>query len=128
MFKIKGYFSAFQFEVSPSSILSVDLCFRFVPEILRQLSLIDQEDLLISILEKHLKAWHFLVINYSLDLGEDDLDSILSNPYLQQLFLNRIATYKNIKLAKMTKVNQLLKAKVEECFEKGNMTYKAIEM
>lgn len=57
--KMEGYFPAFQFEVSPSSILSVDLCFRFVPEILRQLSLIDQEDLLISILEKHLKAWHF---------------------------------------------------------------------
>ncbi len=108
--KMEEFFPEFQFEVSPSSMLSVDLCFRFVPDMLRQLTLIDQEDSLISILEKYLKIWHFSGVNYSLDLKETDLDVIFSNPCLQQLYLNRIATYKNIHLAKMTKINHLLKA------------------
>ena len=108
--KMEDFFPAFQFEISPTTILSVDLCFRFVPDMLRQLSLIDPEDSLISILEKHLKIWHFSGINYSLVFKEIELDIIFSNPCLQQLYLNRITTYKNIHLAKTPKVNQLLKA------------------
>lgn len=104
--KMEDFFPAFQFEVSPATILSVDLCFRFVPDMLRQLSLIDPEDSLISILEKYLKTWHFSGINYSLDFKEIELDIIFTNPCLQQLYLNRITTYKNIYLAKMTKVNK----------------------
>lgn len=108
--KMEDYFPTFQFEITPASILSVDLCFRFVPDMLRQLSLIDSEDLLISILEKYLKIWHFSGINYSLELGEENWKIIFSNPCLQQLYLNRITTHKNIKLAKLPKINPLLKA------------------
>lgn len=108
--KMEDFFPAFQFEISPSSILSVDLCFRFVPDMLRQLSLIDPEDSLISILEKHLQTWHFSGINYSLDFKGIDLNIIFTDPCLQQLYLNRITTYKNIHLAKMPKINQLLQA------------------
>ncbi|MFK7776023.1 MAG: hypothetical protein AB8F94_28120 [Saprospiraceae bacterium] len=108
--KMEDFFPAFQFEVSPSTILSVDLCFRFIPDMLRQLSLIDSEDSLIAILEKYLKTWHFSGINYSLNLKDLDLNIIFTDPCLQQLYLNRITTYKNIHLAKSPKINQLLKA------------------
>ena len=108
--KLEDFFPTFQFEISSSTILSVDLCFRFLPDMLRQLSLIDSEDSLIPILEKYLKTWHFSGINYSLNFKEVDLNIIFTNPCLQQLYLNRITTYKNIHLAKTPKINQLLKA------------------
>lgn len=108
--KMEDYFPTFEFEISPSTILSVDLCFRFLPDMLRQLSLIDPEDALIAILEKQLYTWHFSGINYSLDFKEIDLAIIISNPCLQQLYLNRITNYKNIPLAKRPEINQLLKA------------------
>lgn len=108
--KMEDYFLDFPFEISPATILSVDLCFRFIPDMLKQLSLIDSDDLLIPILEKHLKVWHFSGVNYPLKIGENDWEIIFSNPCLQQLYLNRITTYKNIQLAKLSKINQLLKA------------------
>ncbi len=108
--KMEDYFPSFQFDVTPATILSVDLCFRFLPDMLRQLSLIDAEDSLIVILEKYLKTWHFSGINYTLDFKEIELEVIFSNPCLQQLYLNRITTHKNIPLAKLPKINQLLKA------------------
>ena len=46
-------------EITPSAILSADLCLRFLPDVIIQLKLIDSEDALIEILEKQLTLWHY---------------------------------------------------------------------
>ncbi|UZR97434.1 hypothetical protein [Chondrinema litorale] len=90
-----------EIETSPETILSVDLCFRFMPSLLNQLKLIDSSDFLLEILENKLEKWHYSGINYSLKLEATDYKTILDNQCLEQLYLNRIIKYKNIKLAKI---------------------------
>jgi hypothetical protein len=90
---------AFSHQITPSAILSSDLCFRFIPSIIRQLVLIDSQDELISFLESHLLVWHYSGITYPLDTTLLSFESILSNPSLHQLYINRVLSAKNINLA-----------------------------
>lgn len=82
-----------------SSVLSADLCLRFLPDILMQLKMIDSEDALIEILERKIVYWHYSGINYSLPLEQLDFDSMFAEDGLKRLYLNRIITYKKIDLA-----------------------------
>lgn len=45
--------------ISPSAHLSADLVLRFLPDIIKQLKLIDPEDALIGILERQLVQWYY---------------------------------------------------------------------
>lgn len=84
----------FNREITPPEILSADLCLRFLPAIVVQLRIIDPEDRLISILEEHLKKWHYSAINYTLEIGDLEFKQIIESPTLQQLYINRIIEYK----------------------------------
>ncbi len=86
---------------SPSSIVSVDLCLRFLPQMILQLKLIDVEDPLIDVLEKKLSIWHYSGIRYDLNVEELDYTIINSNACLEQLYLNRIVHFKNKMLANL---------------------------
>ncbi|OFY83686.1 MAG: hypothetical protein A3F72_12795 [Bacteroidetes bacterium RIFCSPLOWO2_12_FULL_35_15] len=90
----------FSNELTPSAILSCDLCYRFMPEILVQLKIIDSEDDILPILEKQLLLWHYSGIHYPLETEKLDFQTISSNNCLQQLYMNRIIEYKKINLAK----------------------------
>lgn len=100
----------FNREIKPSEILSADLCLRFLPAIIVQLKIIDPEDRLISILEGHLKRWHYSAINYTLEIENLDFKQIHESPTLEQLYINRIIEYKKIKLAKLPKFKQRIDA------------------
>lgn len=89
----------FSGKITPNSMLSADLCLRFIPEILAQLKLIDVEDKLIEVLEKILEKWHYSGISYEIPIENLDFITILSDACLRQLYLNRIIDCKNIKLA-----------------------------
>ncbi len=89
----------FKGQVSPSAILSVDLCLRFLPAMLVQLKMIDPEDEMVEILENILYRWHYSGVNYSLDIEKLDMKPVMDNACLLQLYLNRIIEYKKIKLA-----------------------------
>ena len=82
-----------------SSVLSADLCLRFLPDILVQLKMIDSEDALIEILERKIVYWHYSGINYTLPLEQLDFDSMFAEDGLKRLYLNRIITNKKIDLA-----------------------------
>lgn len=90
----------FQEGITPSGILSADLCLRFLPDVIIQLKLIDSEDPLIEMLEKQLTIWHYSGINYALPLEDPDFNTIANNPCLHQLYINRIVKHKKLHLAK----------------------------
>ncbi len=91
----------FQSPISPSSILSADLCLRFLPDMLVQLKFFDSEDPLVEILEKILSQWHYSGINYPLAIEKLDFAVIDSDNCLKQLYINRIIENKKIHLAKL---------------------------
>lgn len=85
---------------TPAALLSADLCFRFLPNMLVQLKLIDPEDKLIEVLENLLHQGHYSGINYPLDFEKCDFTQIAKNKCLMQLYCNRIVDNKNLALAK----------------------------
>jgi hypothetical protein len=85
-----------------SSVLSADLCLRFLPDILVKLKMIDSEDALIEILERKIVYWHYSGINYDLPIEELDFDSMFAETGLKGLYINRIITYKKMNLANHT--------------------------
>ncbi len=91
----------FQDTISPSSILSADLCLRFLPDMLVQLKFFDSEDPLVEILEKILSQWHYSGINSPLEIDKLDFTVIDSDDCLRQLYINRIIENKSLNLAKL---------------------------
>jgi hypothetical protein len=83
-----------------SSVLSVDLCLRFLPDVLEQLKIIDSEDAIIDILERKIIYWHYSGINYALPLNQLDFEGMFAESALKSVYINRIITYKKINLAK----------------------------
>ncbi|NOQ71236.1 MAG: hypothetical protein GQ574_04510 [Crocinitomix sp.] len=94
--------------VTASSMLSTDLCLRFVPDMLIELKMIDPEDQLIEVLEGIMKKWHYSAINYQQEVNDLNLDAIAANQCLKQLYLNRIVLKRNIKLAELDLFNQAI--------------------
>lgn len=86
-------------EITPSAILSADLCLRFLPDMISQLKMIDSEDELIPILEKILSNFHYSGINFQLEIDSLDFKKVKNNACLLQLYVNRIIESKNIHLA-----------------------------
>jgi MoxR-vWA-beta-propeller ternary system domain bpX4 len=84
---------------TPGSILSADLCLRFLPEMIKNLKAIDSEDLLIDLLEERIKKWHYSSVSYPLRIEALDFNEAYENPCLQHLYCDRIIRYKNLPLA-----------------------------
>jgi hypothetical protein len=86
-------------EITPSAMVSADLCLRFLPDVVNQLKLMDANDVLIPLLIHILNNWHYSGISYPLDTDTLNLDILQKNKCLHQLYLNRVITYKNQHLA-----------------------------
>jgi hypothetical protein len=99
-------------EINASTILSVDLCLRFVPDLLYQLKLIDSEDGLIEILEKILVAWHYSGIAYPLKADTLDFTPIASDHYLLLIYAQRVIEHRKITLAKHPACKELIRAQL----------------
>lgn len=90
----------FNGELNSSTILSCDLCLRFLPGIIIQLKLIDSEDKLIQVLEQKLTVWHYSGITYPLEIDKLDFQITTSDECLKQLYIDRIIANRKIHLAK----------------------------
>jgi len=75
-----------------SALLSADICLRFLPDILQQLQLIDPLDPVNALLTEHLQQWHYSGLVLYETPAETDLQPVLNNPCLKQLYINRIIT------------------------------------
>jgi hypothetical protein len=98
---VNNFFTDFDGELSPSVILSADLCLRFLPDMLLQLKAIDSQDRLIEILEKIANKWHYSMIRYPLELEGLSFEVVFSDQCLKQLYINRIIENKKLKLAEL---------------------------
>lgn len=111
----------YDFEVTDSAILTADLSLRFVPFLVRNLEQINVEDELLPILNDILKQWHFSGL-----LSDTELEHIVfgkgyNNQCLLQMYADRVISLKRIKVAKMSKINPLVKSALgnyEELFWK----------
>jgi hypothetical protein len=85
----------YQGPVTAEAILSADLCLRFIPDILDELKLIDDEDSLIELIQQLLKKWHYSGMS-ALETPEQlDFAVIQSNECLQMLYCNRVIEQKH---------------------------------
>ncbi|MBL4754912.1 MAG: hypothetical protein JKY52_15110 [Flavobacteriales bacterium] len=100
----------FEGEFNSSSAVSVDLCLRFLPQMITQLKLIDHEDRLIEVLEKQLYLWHYSGVAYKLKPDKLDLSMISSDPCLHQLYVNRIIANRRSELAQHISNSDLVRA------------------
>lgn len=94
---------------SPSSVLSADLCLRFLPDIVEELKTIDSDDHIIPTLESILKQCHYSAIGYSLEISEENLANYLNEPSLKWMYLSKVVKTKDIKLAQNSLIKQELK-------------------
>lgn len=101
---------SYRHKIIPEAILSADLCLRFLPQILSEANLIDNEDPLITILNNMLKDWHYSGIGVTLNPHDLDFASIFANRTLEQLYIDRVIEKKDIERAKLPKLNQKIKA------------------
>lgn len=85
--------------ITPSGMLSADLCLRFVPDMLLQLKMIDSEDILIAHLERQMQLWHYSGIKYELATDDLDFTVVMESPCLHQLYIDRIIEYRKLELA-----------------------------
>ena len=91
--------TAYSGELNASAIVSADLCLRFLPPMIQQLKVIDDEDPLITVIENQLYQWHYSGVACKLDHLRIDFDRIISDPFLLALYTNRITHYQNLSLA-----------------------------
>ena len=85
--------------VDLSSILSVDLTLRFLPQVFLELEAIDPQDPLVPILKQILNIWQFSAIHQTFKADDIDKHIYLDNIKTKQLFLNRIVDKKAINWA-----------------------------
>jgi hypothetical protein len=96
--------------ITTEAILSADLCLRFLPQILKESKLIDQEDLVIPILESILQQWHYSGIGIKLTLEDLDFYPILINPCLEQLYIDRVIEKKDRERAELPQIAEKIRA------------------
>lgn len=95
---------------TPATILSADLCLRFVPQIIGEAKAIDPGDPLLPLVEELLKKWHYSAIDFDLEEEQLSFDFLADSDCLQQLYVDRILTLKNKKRAERAAVKSLLLA------------------
>ncbi len=93
-----------------SSVLSADLSFRFLPEVMLALNSADPEDPLIKILEEILADFHYSAIGYDLDPKVRSWEEELKDKTYRKLYLERIVEKRDYKRAEIPFINKLLMA------------------
>jgi hypothetical protein len=100
-------------EKSAGAFLSADLCLRFLPDMIRQLKIIDSGDPLIEVLQNILQQWHYSGIGYDeLDFHAMKFETIVQNEALLQLYCTSIIYHKNTKLAQHPDFNEVIGAQL----------------
>ncbi|MBX7227060.1 MAG: hypothetical protein K1X55_13585 [Chitinophagales bacterium] len=97
-------------KITPSTVLSADLCLRFLPDIIKNLRDIDVEDVLINVLEPLLIRWHYSGVRYNLPIEQLDISWVTQNDGLLQLYVDRIIAVKKIALAQKPVFKEHIKA------------------
>lgn len=106
---LNSFLPNFSGKITASALLSADLCLRFLPQIVQEFKNIDPDDLIIPILERHLKTFHYSTIGFESSLEQIDF-KLFEDKCFKQLYLNRITDRKDIKLSKIPALNKMLQS------------------
>ncbi|MEO1435137.1 MAG: hypothetical protein AAFV80_06335 [Bacteroidota bacterium] len=101
---------AFEGPVHPGSVLSVDLVFRFLPDLIQELEKLSDEDPLVPILQQRLQEWPFSGIRYLNTWPDDDLSVLFQEKGLRLQLIDRLVKYKNHRLLTDSKIRTLVEA------------------
>jgi hypothetical protein len=95
----------FDGEITAEAIYSVDLCFRYLPDLLGLAKGLAPDDVLVKCLQQAAVQWPFSSVGMPVDV-ETGIDIILSNDSLRQTYIDRIITSRDIKRSKNELVNE----------------------
>lgn len=84
---------------SPSTMLSADLCLRFIPDLIVHVQAIDTEDVLLKLLNNLMQQWHYSGIAYRQEVETLDFSTITSDLCLSQLYVDRVIQCRRLPLA-----------------------------
>lgn len=98
----------YQGKIDVSTILSVDLSLRFLPQIVDALQVADSTDPLLKILENILQQFHYSGVGFDLNLEKMNWEEELKEKTYRKLYLERIVEKKTSQLAEIQYVNRLL--------------------
>lgn len=101
---------AYEGTLDAGSILSADLCLRFLPELIPVIRNIDSEDSLLQLLKDLLKQWQYSAIGYEVNATNADLFAVTENDCLLQLYADRVIAKKDMQKAMQPVVLQKIKA------------------
>jgi MoxR-vWA-beta-propeller ternary system domain bpX4 len=95
--------------ITPESIFSVDLCFRYIPNLFSLAKGLAPDDVLVKILKKNALFWNFSSVG--MDLGSDVQHGIvLEHPSLRIAYIDRIIQIKDIKRVNTEQIKELVQA------------------
>jgi hypothetical protein len=100
----------FPFKKNVDSILSADLCLRFLPQVILEAKSIDESDYLVPILEKIIQEWHYSGIGIDTNLEYIKLEMIFSNSCLEQLYIDRVIDRKDLGRAQIPELKNKIKS------------------
>ncbi len=99
--ELQSLFLQFDGELTSSSILSVDLVFRFLPDYKQAFSEIDSEDIVIDFIDALLSKWHYSAIPFVKNIENLSFNPIIADPCMKQMYINRIIESKCTQLAQL---------------------------
>lgn len=76
-------------------MLSADITLRFLTDIITRRHLIDPDDALIQVLERHLKMNHYSGVRYCRAEADLDFSVVITDTCLRQLYVNYVVADKN---------------------------------
>lgn len=101
------FLPVFKNHVTVATMLSADLCLRFLPQIIQEFKNIDADDVIIPMLENHLKMFHYSAIGFENEKAIIDY-KLFDNQCFKQLYLNRVTNIKDSFLSKIPELNKML--------------------
>lgn len=105
---LANFFPRFNHPKSTAAILTADLSLRYLPSILKYLEQIDIEDELIQILHKILTEWHYSGLLSDMKLEPANLESMMEDNCLKQLYVDRIIKHKRKKIGNKKEIKHLV--------------------
>lgn len=105
---VQGLLMPFPGTVSPEAVLSVDLSFRYLPNLLVLAKGLAPEDVLVKRLQETALQWPFSSVGMNVE-GAMELEVIMSNACLRRAYIDRIIEAKDEKRCNNSLVNEYLK-------------------
>jgi hypothetical protein len=93
--------------ISPEAILSVDLSFRYLPNLMGLAKGLSPEDVLVKRLREAAVQWPFSSVGIKLE-DELNIEPIMNNACVRRSYIDRIVTARDIKRCNNTQVKEYI--------------------